>query len=211
MKRTITSLAFFLSLWLPTCVLAMKLERVNNDLYATGPTVDHDFLSFKDAFAKGGIERLILVNGPGGDLWTGMQVARMVQGAQIKTVVSGFCMSACSLIFMAGQERAFGTGHLPRVTMVGIHGAHSKDTKQVNHQAMPQMYALYKQQMGENSMPQSSTKHSMTSKRLLVFCASGKCNARRKKTGRPGFAPPAKRLSTNASNTSAKTPTHWGW
>lgn len=33
--------------------------------------------------------------------------------------------------------------------MVGIHGAHSKDTKQVNHQAMPQMYALYKQQMGE--------------------------------------------------------------
>lgn len=149
MKRTITSLAFFLSLWLPTCVLAMKLERVNNDLYATGPTVDQDFLSFKDAFAKGGIERLILVNGPGGDLWTGMQVARMVQGAQIKTVVSGFCMSACSLIFMAGQERAFGTGHLPRVTMVGIHGAHSKDTKQVNHQAMPQMYALYKQQMGE--------------------------------------------------------------
>lgn len=149
MKRTITSLAFFLSLWLPTCVLAMKFERVNNDLYATGPTVDQDFLSFKDAFAKGGIERLILVNSPGGDLWTGMQVARMVQGAQIKTVGSGFCMSACSLIFMAGQERAFGTGHLPRVTMVGIHGAHSKDTKQVNHQAMPQMYALYKQQMGE--------------------------------------------------------------
>jgi PQQ-dependent catabolism-associated CXXCW motif protein len=33
--------------------------------------------------------------------------------------------------------------------MVGIHGAHNKDTKQVNPQAMPQMYALYKQQMGD--------------------------------------------------------------
>lgn len=149
MKRTITSWVFLLLLGISPLSQAMTLERVNNDLFATGPTVDRDFLQFKEALAKGGIQRLILVNGPGGDLWTGMQVARMVQQAKIKTVVSGYCMSACSLIFMGGQERAFGSGHLPRVTMIGIHGAHSKDTKQVNPQAMPQMYALYKQQMGE--------------------------------------------------------------
>ena len=89
----------------------MTLERVNSDLFATGPTVDQDFQSFKDAFEKGGVKRLILVNGPGGDLWTGMQVAMIVQKANIKTVVSGSCMSACSLIFMGGQERTFGTGH----------------------------------------------------------------------------------------------------
>jgi PQQ-dependent catabolism-associated CXXCW motif protein len=128
---------------------AMTLERVGNDLYATGPTVDRDFLSFKEAFAQEGIERLILVNGSGGDLWTGMSVARMVQDAKIKTITSGFCMSACSLIFMAGQTRAFGTGHLPRVTMVGIHGASFKDTKTPMSAAIPQMYALYKQQMGD--------------------------------------------------------------
>lgn len=145
----IISLVLMSQLWLPGSARAMTLERINKDLYATGPTVDQDFLSFKEALAKGGIERLILVNGPGGDLWTGMQVARMVRDANIKTVVSGFCMSACSLIFMAGQQRAFGSGHLPRTTMLGIHGAHSKDTKQVNAQAMPQMYALYKLQMGE--------------------------------------------------------------
>ncbi|PUE12106.1 rhodanese-like domain-containing protein [Limnohabitans sp. T6-20] len=149
MKSTFTSVAFILFFWLPALCQAMTLERVNNDLYATGPTVDQDFLSFKEAFAKGGVQRLILVNGPGGDLWTGMQVARMVQEAKVKTVVSGSCMSACSLIFMGGQERAFGSGHLPRVTMIGIHGAHDKDSKNVLSQAMPQMYALYKQQMGE--------------------------------------------------------------
>lgn len=149
MKTTFASWLFFLLFGLHASGQAMTLERVNDDLYATGPTVDQDFLSFKEAFAKGGIQRLILVNGPGGDLWTGMQVARMVQEAKIKTVTSGYCMSACSLIFMAGQERSFGTGNLPRLTMIGIHGAHNKDTKQVNHQAMPQMYALYKQQMGE--------------------------------------------------------------
>lgn len=149
MKSMLTSWVFLLLLGLAPLSQAMTLERVNNDLFATGPTVDQDFLQFKEAFAKGGIERLILVNGQGGDLWTGMQVARMVQEAKIKTVASGYCMSACSLIFMAGQERSFGTGHLPRVTMLGIHGAHNTDTKQVNAEAMPQMYALYKQQMGE--------------------------------------------------------------
>ncbi len=149
MKSMFTTWVFLLLLGLPPLSQAMTLERINNDLFATGPTVDQDFLQFKEAFNKGGIQRLILVNGQGGDLWTGMQVARMVQHAKIKTVTSGYCMSACSLIFMAGQERSFGTGHLPRMTMLGIHGAHNKDTKQVNAEAMPQMYALYKQQMGE--------------------------------------------------------------
>jgi len=106
-------------------------------------------MQFKDAFAQGGIERLILVNGTGGDLWTGMQVARMVQKAKVHTVVSGHCMSACSLIFMAGQERYFGTGHSPRLTMIGIHGAHNANTKQVEPTLIPQMYALYKLQMGD--------------------------------------------------------------
>lgn len=148
-KALSLSLAIAAHLWLPHAAQAMTLERVNNDLYATGRTVDQDFLSFQEALAKGGIERLILVNGPGGDLWTGMRVASMVRNANIKTVVSGYCMSACSLIFMAGQQRAFGTGNLPRMTMLGIHGAHNTLTKEVVPQAMPQMYALYKRQMGD--------------------------------------------------------------
>jgi PQQ-dependent catabolism-associated CXXCW motif protein len=149
MKKPFGCLAILLALGFALPSHAMTLERVGTDLFATGPTVDADFLSFKTALAEGAVQRLVLVNGPGGDLWTGMQVARMVQDAKIKTVVSGFCMSACSLIFMAGQERAFGTGHLPRVTLIGIHGAHDKDSKRVNPTVMPQMYALYKQQMGD--------------------------------------------------------------
>lgn len=148
MKKTFGFLVILVVLGFAPPSHAMTLERAGTDLFATGPTVDQDFLSFKAALAQGGIQRLVLVNGPGGDLWTGMHVARMVQDAKIKTVVSGFCMSACSLIFMAGQERAFGTGHLPRVTLVGIHGAHDADSKRVNPTFMPQMYALYKQQMG---------------------------------------------------------------
>ena len=154
MNKALTfGLAFAALIWLPHNVKAMTLERVKNDLYATGPTVDQDFLSFQEALAKGGIERLILVNGPGGDLWTGMQVASMVRDANIKTVVSGYCMSACSLVFMAGQQRAFGTGSLPRMTMLGIHGASSLLSKQLRPQSNPQIYALYKSQMGDKFDP----------------------------------------------------------
>lgn len=128
---------------------AMVLERVGPDLYASGPTVSQDYLSFKQVLQEVGIQRLILVNGPGGDLWTGMQVARLVRDKGIKTLVSGHCMSACSLIFMAGQERAFASGHSPGITMVGIHGAHLQGTKRIDPQLQPQIYAWYKQQMGD--------------------------------------------------------------
>jgi len=149
MPRSLIQIGLFLALWMVGQLQAMTLERVENDLYATGPTVDEDFLNFREAFEKGGIQRLILVNAPGGDLWTGLRVARMVQEAKISTVVSGYCMSACSLIFLAGENRSFGTGHLPRMTMVGIHGPHDKISKNVLHSAMPEMYAFYKRQMGD--------------------------------------------------------------
>lgn len=128
---------------------SMTLERAGADLFATGPVVDADFLAFQEAFAQGGINRVVLVNSSGGDLWTGMQVARMIQSAGVQTLASGYCMSACSLLFIAGKERYFASGNKPRNTMIGIHGAHNKETKQVNSQAGPQMYALYKSQIGD--------------------------------------------------------------
>ena len=147
MKRLATGLLAWVLGVAP--VWSMTLVREGADLFATGPTVDTDFLAFKQALAQPGIRRLVLVNAPGGDLWTGMQVARMVQAAGIKTVTSGYCISACSLIFIGGRERVFGSGFPPPSTLVGIHGAHNRLTKQVDAQVMPQMYALYKMQIGE--------------------------------------------------------------
>jgi len=68
MPRSLIQIGLFLALWMVGQLQAMTLERVENDLYATGPTVDEDFLNFREAFEKGGIQRLILVNAPGGDL-----------------------------------------------------------------------------------------------------------------------------------------------
>ena len=134
---------------IPFSVHAMVLERSGEDIFATGPTVDRDYIDFKRALDEEGIERIILVNGPGGDLWTALRVARIVRDKGIKTVVSGYCMSACSIIFMAGRDRAFGTGYPARITMVGIHGAHLRESKQIDPKLQPEIYAWYKQQIGE--------------------------------------------------------------
>lgn len=140
------------ALLLLTCGVSgqsMTLQRSGADLFATGPVVETDFLSFKQEFAQGGIHRVVLVNSPGGDLWTGMSVARMIQSAGVQTLASGYCLSACSLLFIAGKERYFASGNKPRNTLIGIHGAHNKDTRQIDPLAAPQMFALYKSQLGD--------------------------------------------------------------
>jgi hypothetical protein len=84
----------------------------------------------------------------GGQLKAALQVALRIRDARLQTLVSGYCHSACSLMFIAGRERRFATGHKPRNTQVGIHGASNRVTRELRPQGTPQMLALYRQQMG---------------------------------------------------------------
>lgn len=137
--------------WVLVCAMpvqAMTLEVKGNEVFATGP-VDDDYRKFEDAFAKPGIDTVVFVNSPGGDLWTGLRVGRMIADKGYKTVIAGSCVSACSIMFMGGKERRFSDAFRPNLTYIGIHGAHNKDTKQVIAQAQPQIFAFYKQNMGD--------------------------------------------------------------
>ena len=126
---------------------AMKLEVSGNVVYASGP-VENDLREFQEALAKPGVDTVAFVNSPGGDLWTGLTIGRMIAGKGFKTVTAGFCISACSIMFMGGRERSFSDVYRPAQTFVGIHGAHMTDTKGLNPQIQPQIYAFYKQNMG---------------------------------------------------------------
>jgi rhodanese-related sulfurtransferase len=95
------------------------------------------------------VDTVVFVNSPGGDLWTGLRVGRLIADKGYKTVIAGSCVSACSIMFMGGKQRQFSDALRPNQTFIGIHGAHNKDTKQVNTQAQPQIYAFYKLSMGE--------------------------------------------------------------
>ncbi|MFM7330819.1 MAG: rhodanese-like domain-containing protein [Brachymonas sp.] len=127
---------------------AMTVEVHGNQVFATGP-VEDDLRKFEEAFAKPGVDTVVLVNSQGGDLWTGLRVGRLIADKKLNTVIAGSCISACSIMFMGGKERRFSDAFRPTQTMIGIHGAHNKDTKQVDAAAQPQIYAFYKQNMGE--------------------------------------------------------------
>lgn len=127
---------------------AMTVEVQGNVVYATGPVVD-DLLKFETAFASPAIDTVVFVNSPGGDLWTGLRVGNLIASKGYKTVIAGRCVSACSIMFMGGRERRFSDAFPPRLTYIGIHGAHRTDTKRVDPILQPQIYAFYKQHIGE--------------------------------------------------------------
>jgi rhodanese-related sulfurtransferase len=127
----------------------MQLELVGKSLFATGEVGGDDIIKFKEALANSAIEQVVLVNSPGGDLQTGFFVSREIEERQLSTVVAGSCVSACSVMFIAGKNRTFSDAFAPERTYVGIHGAHNTFTKAVNALLNPPIYALFKRQMGD--------------------------------------------------------------
>lgn len=127
---------------------AMVLSQQGHTLFASGPLGD-DYRKFVEALEQPGLERVVFVNSPGGDLWTALQVGRLIARKELKTVVAGSCVSACSIMFMGGRERTFSDAFRPAQTYLGIHGPHNKLTHEVSREHASQIYAFFKNQMGE--------------------------------------------------------------
>jgi rhodanese-related sulfurtransferase len=143
--------SWLLAATLAVCALpsqAMTVQIQGNLLFAGGPVGD-DLRLFEEAFAKGGVDTVEFVNSPGGDLWTGLRVGRLIAEKGYNTVVAGGCVSACSIMFMGGKERRFSDAFRPGQTLIGIHGAHNIETKQVITTLQPQIFAFYKLRTGD--------------------------------------------------------------
>ena len=126
----------------------MTVEVQGNVVFATGP-VEDDLAKFQAAFDKPGVDTVAFVNSPGGDLWTGLRVGRLIADKGYHTVIAGFCVSACSIMYMGGKQRTFSDAFRPAQTFIGIHGAHERATKAVNPVLQPQIFAFYRQNMSE--------------------------------------------------------------
>lgn len=128
---------------------AMTLERVGDTLYAAGTVGGDDFQSFKAQLAQPGLRRLVLVESPGGELWTALSVGESIREAGLDTVAVGSCLSACSVLFVAGKSRSFGTGRHPGSTLLGIHGGYNADSGRLGFGVGPALYAAFRRQIGE--------------------------------------------------------------
>lgn len=130
----------------------MHIEVHRETVIASGPVAD-DFLKFQEAIQRPGIKKVVFVNSPGGDLWTGLQVGRLIRERGLDTVVSGYCVSACSIMFMGGINRSFSDVFSSSMTYVGIHGASNKFTNAVLNFVQPEIFAFYKLTMGDKFNP----------------------------------------------------------
>jgi len=128
---------------------AMTVQRVGSDVFVSGVIERHDDRLLRAEFERGEVKRLILVNSPGGDLPAGMAMARWLQGQGVTTLVVGQCLSACSLLFMAGQERQYATGVAPHLTVVGIHGPSMPFTGALVPERAREMWDFYQERMGD--------------------------------------------------------------
>ena len=127
---------------------AMTVLVQGNVVFATGQVLD-DLAQFEAAFDKPGVDTVAFVNSPGGDLWTGLRVGRLIASRGFNTVAAGSCVSACSIMFMGGKQRSFSDAFRPAQTFIGIHGAHDRLTKAVNPILQPQIFAFYRLNMSE--------------------------------------------------------------
>jgi len=127
---------------------ALSLHRDGDDLYASGIIQVGDELALRQAAEQAPIRRLVLLNSPGGALMASLRIARWLEGLHITTVAAGNCLSACSIIFMAGQERVFAQLPTGQPTLIGIHGAYHARSGQISQAAVPLMLNYYRSRMG---------------------------------------------------------------
>lgn len=128
--------------------LAIQIHRIEGDVFVSGDIVANDDLKLRAEFEAAPVKRLILVNSRGGHLNASLNIARWLTTQPVTTLVSGPCLSACSLIFMAGKERMYATGFEPRLTVIGIHGPSLPLTGQMLPERAAEMLAFYKERMG---------------------------------------------------------------
>lgn len=101
----------------------MAVVVVGNALVLSGPVVGSELAKVKDAFsANPKINLVVLRNSYGGDAWTGYRLGELFREAGVTTAVSGYCVSACSRMFLGGKQRRFTNDYPADRTYVGFHG-----------------------------------------------------------------------------------------
>ncbi len=108
----------------------MEFRLSGSTLVMSGPVVSDDLARLKDHVGTGKVKLIVLHESPGGDLWNGFRLAERIRDERIPTAVSGKCESACGLVFLGGVARSFTDARPLRVTMVGLHGAHHRESKE---------------------------------------------------------------------------------
>ena len=124
---------------LPLSVHAMDMSVADNIATLSGPVVNGDLDKFQEALAaQPGITTVVLKNSFGGDAPSGYRIGELIRKRSLTTVVSGYCVSSCSRMFLGGKVRLFSDDQGLSSTYVAFHG-HYQANGRLNRQAVERM------------------------------------------------------------------------
>jgi hypothetical protein len=128
LNRQSKILLFLCAFFLKGQVSAMDFRISGNQLLMQGPVRDGDLAKLKNSFSENpAIDTIILRNSFGGDAWTGYRIGEFLREKRVTTVVSGWCVSACSRMFLGGVKRLFSNDYPATSTYIGFHGHYRND------------------------------------------------------------------------------------
>jgi len=142
MKRLLSLLCGLAALAAPPAASALEFHQVGETLVLSGPVAPDDMVRLRNHLAVHPVALVLLHDSPGGDLWSGYQLANWIRQEGLPTALSGKCESACALVFLSGVERSFTDGKPLARTMVGLHGAYALDTHRPLPQLSPRMASM---------------------------------------------------------------------
>jgi hypothetical protein len=123
MKNYLLSLFVTLSILLPGHAQAMDFSVHGDVLMMSGTVVDGDLPSLKSNLdANPTIKTIVLRNSYGGHVSTGYRAGELLRQLGMRTVVSGYCISSCSRIFLGGTTRQFSNETPQQKNYIGFHG-----------------------------------------------------------------------------------------
>jgi len=101
---------------------AMDIRVAGNQLIMSGPLAGNEVAQLRDVLpANPQIDTIILRDSPGGFVATAMRVGELFRERGFRTATSGYCMSACVLMFIGGRERSFADGKPGGLTFIALH------------------------------------------------------------------------------------------
>jgi hypothetical protein len=107
----------------PQYAQSMTHQIRGNAFILSGEVVYQDLERAKKALdANKNVTHIILRNSMGGNSWTGYRMGELFRERGVTTVVSGYCVSSCSRLFLGGKSRLFSDDFPASLTYVGFHG-----------------------------------------------------------------------------------------
>lgn len=119
----------FLSIAAMTNGGAMTMRADGDQAILTGRLVPSDGDQFAALLqAHPSIATVVLWNSPGGSAAANAALTGLIQTHKLNTAVAGFCISACAMVFLSGNERNFSDGESLDTTSLGFHGSYVDGT-----------------------------------------------------------------------------------